>query len=117
MQATRQVSLRMQKSLPTSITPTTDKNSGKPTNKSKTIVYAKYPKEPSINYLTLFWPILTPPPACHTLSHIPGPPKSRSHISDPRFLVGLVQKSRIKTPCTNSLSIVRGGFVRGQWGF
>src|SRR6218665_1634426 len=38
-----------------------------------------------------------------------------SHISEPtpRFLVGLVQKTRTKAPCTNSLSIVRGGFIRG----
>src|SRR6218665_3592786 len=44
-----------------------------------------------------FWPILTTSP-CHTLSHIPGPPESTSHISDspPQFLVGLVQKSRTK---------------------
>src|SRR6218665_2412710 len=28
---------------------------------------------------------------CHTSSHIPGPPESTSHISDPRFLKGLVQ--------------------------
>src|SRR6218665_472705 len=56
-----------------------------------------------------FWPILTSSP-CHTLSHIPGPPESTSHVSDPRFLVGLVQKSRTKVLCTNSISIVRGGF-------
>src|SRR6218665_1578601 len=30
---------------------------------------------------------------CHTLSHIPGPPKITSHISNPRFLVGLVKKT------------------------
>src|SRR6218665_1238395 len=54
----------------------------------------------------LFWPILTPFP-CHTLSHIPGPHKSTSHISPPPFLVGLVQKTRTKAACTNSLSIVR----------
>src|SRR6218665_3560362 len=35
---------------------------------------------PSIKYVTLFWPILTALP-CHTLSHIPGPPESTSHIS------------------------------------
>jgi len=61
-----------------------------------------------------FWPILTP--------HFPvtrltfrDPPESTSHISDPlpRFLVGLVQKTRTKAPCTNSLSIVCGVFVRG----
>src|SRR6218665_4068276 len=37
---------------------------------------------PSIKYVTLFCPIFTPLP-CHTLSHIPGPPESTSHISDP----------------------------------
>src|SRR6218665_3632628 len=31
----------------------------------------------------------------------------------PRFLVGLVQKTRTKAPCTNSVSIVRGGFSPG----
>jgi len=53
-----------------------------------------------------FW---TPP-----LSHIRGPPKNTSHISDTsRFLVGLVQKTRTKAICTNSLSIVRAGFCPG----
>src|SRR6218665_1231242 len=39
---------------------------------------------PSIKYVTLFvanFDLPTTP--CHTLSHIPGPPKSTSHISDP----------------------------------
>src|SRR6218665_296771 len=58
-----------------------------------------------------------PPSPCHTLSHIRGPPspESKSHISEPhpRFLVGLVQKTRTKAPCTNSLSIVRRGFCPG----
>ena len=49
-----------------------------------------------------------------------GPPECTSHISDPRFLEGLVQKTRTKAPCTNSVSIVRGsfcpgGFVRGAF--
>src|SRR6218665_1662313 len=57
-----------------------------------------------------FWPILTP---CHTLSHIPGPPKSTSHLGPPRILIGLVQKAWTKASCTNSLSIVRGGFCPG----
>src|SRR6218665_2044213 len=56
-----------------------------------------------------FWPILTPS-SCHTLSHIPGTPKSTSHIS---FLVRLVQKTWTKTSSTNSLSVVRGGFCAG----
>ena len=51
-----------------------------------------------------FWP----PSPCHTLSHIPDP-TPKAHL-DPRFLVGLVQKTRTKAPCTNSVSIVRGGF-------
>src|SRR6218665_1737479 len=51
-----------------------------------------------------FWPIMTPSPAtpCHT---------SRN----PPFLLGLVQKSRAKAPCTNSLSIVREGFCQGAF--
>src|SRR6218665_993591 len=68
---------------------------------------------PSIKYVTLFLANFDPPSTCHTLSHIPGPPESTSHISDPRLLVGLVQKSWTKVPCTNSISIVRRGFVRG----
>src|SRR6218665_3093850 len=35
--------------------------------------------------------MLTPSP-CHTLSHIPGPPKLRHTSRTPRLLVGLVQK-------------------------
>src|SRR6218665_1895419 len=61
-----------------------------------------------------------PPSPCHTLSHIPRPPKSMSHISDYpslRFLVGLVQKTLTKAPCTNYLSIVRGGFCPGVLSF
>src|SRR6218665_2424963 len=67
----------------------------------------------------LFLANFDPPSLCHTLSHISEPPKVR-HTSrpHPRFLVGLVQKTRTKAPCTNSLSIVcgsfcPGGFVRG----
>src|SRR6218665_1832044 len=33
-----------------------------------------------------FWPILTPHPPCHTLSHIPGPPqKYVTHLGPPIF--------------------------------
>src|SRR6218665_2089418 len=54
------------------------------------------------------------PSPCHTLSHIPGPPRKYvTHLGPPRFLVGLVQKSWTKVPCTNSISIVPGGFCRG----
>ena len=51
--------------------------------------------------------LLTPSP-CHKLSHLLEPPP---------HLGGLVKKTQTKTPCTNTLSIVRGvlsgGFVRG----
>src|SRR6218665_1687733 len=51
-----------------------------------------------------FWP---PPPV--TLWHTSrDPPKVRHTSRTPRFLVGLVQKTRTKAPCTNSLLIVRG---------
>ena len=60
-----------------------------------------------------FWP---PPPVtlCYTSRE---PPKIRQTSLTPRFLVGLVQKSQTKVPCTNSISIVRedfcpAGFVR-----
>src|SRR6218665_791869 len=71
-------------------------------------------KGPSIKYVTLFLANIDPPPPCHTLSHIQGPPKKVRHTSRTlRFLVHLVQKSRTKAPCTNSLSIVHGGFCPG----
>src|SRR6218665_1512218 len=70
---------------------------------------------PSIKYVTLFLANFDSPSPCHTLSHIRGPPESTSHLSDPRFLVGLVQKSRTKAPCINSISIVRGGFCPGAF--
>src|SRR6218665_1680782 len=70
---------------------------------------------PSIKYVTLFLANIDrvdPLPPCHTLSHITGPRKVR-HTSHPRFLLGLVQKTLTKGPCTNSLSIVRGDFCPG----
>src|SRR6218665_3385279 len=60
-----------------------------------------------------FWPILTPPPLSHLVTHPGIPPKYVTHLGPPQFLVGLVQKTRTKAPCTNSLSIVRGGFCLG----
>src|SRR6218665_692526 len=62
-----------------------------------------------------FWPILTPlSPVtfCHTSR---DPPKIRHTSRTPRFLVGLVQKSQTKVPCTNSISIVRGDFCPGSF--
>src|SRR6218665_2899925 len=55
-----------------------------------------------------------PPSPCHTLSHIPGPSppnKYVTHLGPPIFSRPST-KTRTKAPCTNSLSIVRGGFVR-----
>src|SRR6218665_2696608 len=64
------------------------------------------------------WPILTPS-LCHTLSHIPGPPRKYvTHFGPPsRFLVGLVQKPGQKPP-VQILSIVHGPFCPGglSWG-
>src|SRR6218665_1259426 len=64
---------------------------------------------PSMKYVTLFLANFDPRPLSHFVTQ-PGTPKSTSAISDPRFLVGLVQKSRTKALCTNSLSVVCGGF-------
>ena len=68
-------------------------------------------KGPSTKYVTLFYANFDSP--CHTLSHIPGPPKVRHTSRPPPIFVGLVQKALTKAPCTNSLSIVRWGFCPG----
>src|SRR6218665_1212848 len=52
------------------------------------------------------------PLPCHTLSHIPGPPKSTSHISYPPFLL---QKTRTKKIYIRYLSIVCVGFYQGSF--
>src|SRR6218665_2416395 len=45
------------------------------------------PMGPSIKYVTLFLANFDPSP-CHTLSHIPGPPRKYvTHLGTPRFLV------------------------------
>ena len=68
-------------------------------------LYDLHLKGPSIKYVTLFLANFYPsPPPCHTSSHIPGPPESTSHISDPRFLEGLVQKNGQKSPCSKPSS-------------
>ena len=71
---------------------------------------------PSIKYVKLFLANFDPPPPvtlCHTSRDPPPKVRHTSRTSPPRFLVGLVQKSRTKGPCTNSISIVRGGFCPG----
>src|SRR6218665_842267 len=76
-------------------------------------IITEFASGPSIRYVMLFLANFDlPPPVtlCHTSR---DPPKSTSHISAPRFLVGLVQKTRTKAPCTNSLLIVREVFVQG----
>src|SRR6218665_4046229 len=68
----------------------------------------------------LFLANFDPPLPCHTLSHIPGPPESTSHISEPPSPIFSrpSTKTRTKAPCITSLSIVRGGFCPGGfvWG-
>src|SRR6218665_3018172 len=84
--------------------------------RSATATMSKITWGPSIKYVTLFWPILTPS-LCHTLSHIPGPPESTSHISDPRTFSRISTKILDKSPlytfyfnCSRRLS--SGGVVR-----
>src|SRR6218665_1894810 len=84
---------------------------------------------PSIKYVTLFLANVNPPLPCHTLSHIPGPPKVRHTSRTPRFLVGLVQKSEQSSLYKFSLNCSRRflseafcqrvfcleGFIRGDF--
>src|SRR6218665_1634708 len=64
---------------------------------------------PSIKYVTLFLANLTP--LSHFVTHPGRPLKNVTHLGGPPpILVGLVQKS-----CTNSISIVRGGFYTGRF--
>ena len=70
---------------------------------------------PSIKYGTLFLANFDPLPLSHFVKH-PGTSQKVRHTSrNPPFLVGLVQKVRIKAPCTKSLSIVREGFCPGAF--
>src|SRR6218665_2379059 len=69
---------------------------------------------PSIKYVTLFLANFDPLlPLSHFVIHPWTPRKYVIHLGTPPFLVGLVQKSRTKVPCTNSISMVRGGFCPG----
>src|SRR6218665_3572016 len=57
---------------------------------------------------------------CHTLSHIPGPPKSTSHISDPPNFSRPSTKNPDKSPLYKfslnwSRGFLSGGFVRGSF--
>src|SRR6218665_452803 len=83
-------------------------------------VESAYPNKETVSALgavhkvrhAIFGQFLPPPPVtlCHTSQ---DPPKVCHASRTPRFLVGLVQKSWTKVPCTNSISIVRGGFCPG----
>src|SRR6218665_2101079 len=67
-----------------------------------------------IKYVMLFLANFDPPPSVTLCYTSRDPPKVR-HTSrtPPQFLVGLVQKTWTKAPCTNSLLIVCGVFVQG----
>src|SRR6218665_3782035 len=72
---------------------------------------------PSIRYVTLFMANFYPPIPCHTSSHIPGPPESTSHISDPPIF----RRPRTKIPDKSHLvqilsQLFAGVFVRGLSG-
>src|SRR6218665_1631321 len=63
----------------------------------------------SIKYVTLFLANFDPSP-CHTLSHIPGPlRKYVTHLGP----LPIFSRPSTKIPCTNSISIVCGGFCPG----
>src|SRR6218665_3130469 len=68
---------------------------------------------PSIKYVMLFLINFDPLPLSHFVTHPGIPPKVRHTSRTPPFLVDLVQKSRTKVPCTNSISIVRRDFCPG----
>src|SRR6218665_403887 len=69
---------------------------------------------PSIKYVTLFLANFYPPPLCHTLSHIPGPSESTSHISDPPFSTKIPDKSPLyKFHLNCSRRFLSGGFCPG----
>src|SRR6218665_1124891 len=68
----------------------------------------------SIKYVTLFWPILTHSPMSHFVTHPGTTQKYVTYLGPlPIFSWPSIKKSRTKAPCTNSLSIVRGGFCPG----
>src|SRR6218665_2640 len=76
-------------------------------------IETKFTKGPSIKYITLFLTKFDPLP-CHTVTHPGTPKKSTSHISDPPFLLGLVQKTRTKAPVQILSQLFVGVFVRGS---
>src|SRR6218665_2657689 len=74
-------------------------------------------KGPSIKYITLFLANFAPS-SCHTLSLIPGPPESTSHISDPPIFSRPSTKIPDKSPLYKfylncSRRFLSGGFYPG----
>src|SRR6218665_321208 len=72
------------------------------------------PMGPSIKYVTLFLANFYPPPPvtlCHTSRDPPA--KYVTNLGPPRFLVGLVHKTRTKAPCKNSSLNCSWGFLSG----
>src|SRR6218665_1340834 len=71
----------------------------------------------------IFGQFFPPSPLSHFVTHLGTPNKKLRHTPrtpSPQFLVGVVQKTRTKAPCTNSRSIVRKGFCSGsfvRWSF
>src|SRR6218665_2557461 len=75
--------------------------------------YYSYYQEPSIKYATLFKANFNPL-LCHTLSHIPGSPKSTSHISDPSIFSRPSIKTQTKPP-VQILSQLYAGVWSGRF--
>src|SRR6218665_1586313 len=76
-------------------------------------IITEFASGPSIKYVMLFLANFDPLPLSHFVTHPGTPQKYATHLGPPpRFSVGLVQKTRTKTPCTNSLLIVRGVFAQ-----
>src|SRR6218665_4231109 len=69
-------------------------------------------KGPSIKYVTLVFPIFTPS-LCHTSSHIPEPPESTSHISDPPIFRRPSTKTQTKAPLYKFWLSCSRGFLSG----
>src|SRR6218665_829684 len=65
-----------------------------------------------VAYVKLFSANFDPLPLLHFVTHH-GTPQSTSHISDPPDFSRPSTKNLDKALCTNSLSIVRGGFCPG----
>src|SRR6218665_2738748 len=73
---------------------------------------------PSIKYVTLFLANFDPPHPCHTLSHIPGPPRKYvTHLGTPPIFSRSSTKIPDKSPLYKfylncSRRFLSGGFVR-----